>query len=199
MENKRLGQRVKELRLQRGFSQELLSEKTNLNLRTVQRIESGTTIPRGDTLTRLSEALQVSPDELIDWKKQTDKGFLSLINMSSLTFVLMPLLGIIVPLALWVSKREKIEKVDEFGKTILNFQISLLIIFPLIFFLNGVGCLLLKIFSNSAFIDWFGPFIIFYIPVGFYYLFNSLLIIINIKRVHNDKPLKYYPLIKIIK
>jgi len=59
-----LGKRVKELRLSNGFSQEYLADESKLNLRTIQRIESGTTIPRGDTLLRLSFSLKISPDEL---------------------------------------------------------------------------------------------------------------------------------------
>jgi transcriptional regulator with XRE-family HTH domain len=47
MKNKELAQRIKELRNRRCFSQEELSEKTGLSLRTIQRIENGETEPRG--------------------------------------------------------------------------------------------------------------------------------------------------------
>jgi transcriptional regulator with XRE-family HTH domain len=51
--------RIKELRTRRGFSQEELSERTGLSLRTIQRIENGETEPRGDT----------SPLNYLDFKK----------------------------------------------------------------------------------------------------------------------------------
>ena len=81
MEQKKLGQKLKELRELKGFSQELLAEKAELNLRTIQRIENGETNPRGDSLKRLSKTLQASPEELIEWKKRTDKNFLSVLNL----------------------------------------------------------------------------------------------------------------------
>lgn len=49
MENSTLQQRLKELRILQGLTQEELTEKTGLSLRTIQRIESGESVPRGDT------------------------------------------------------------------------------------------------------------------------------------------------------
>uniref|UniRef100_UPI0030F528A3 helix-turn-helix domain-containing protein n=1 Tax=uncultured Wocania sp. TaxID=2834404 RepID=UPI0030F528A3 len=70
MKNKNLANRVKELRKRKGFSQEELTEISGLSLRTIQRIENGETEPRGDTFKRLANALNVTPDELIDWTLQ---------------------------------------------------------------------------------------------------------------------------------
>ncbi len=201
MDKKKLGNRVKKLRTLKGFSQELLADETNLNLRTIQRIESGSTIPRGDTLSRLGKALQVSPDELIDWTKQPDKGYLLLMNISALSFIINPLLGVIIPLALWVSKKDKIEYVEEYGKKILNFQISLIIIFSVIILLLVATLVSIKLLfeSDSLIIEWFGPFIMLYIPVGVYYLYNTIMIIINTIRIQRELSLKYKPTIKIVR
>ena len=201
MNKRNLGKRVKEIRTLKGFSQELLADETNLNLRTIQRIESGLTIPRGDTLLRLSKALQVSPDELIDWTKQPDKGYLTLMNISALSFIINPLLGVIIPLALWVSKKDKIEHVEEYGEKILNFQISLILIFSVIILLLSAIFVSLKLFleSDSFIVEWFGPFIMLYIPVGVYYLYNTIMIIKNTIRIQRELSLKYKPSIKIIR
>ena len=40
-----------------------------------------------DTLKRLSIVLQVSPDDLIDWKVQEDKSVLIVLNLSQLGFL----------------------------------------------------------------------------------------------------------------
>ena len=45
MKNRELAQRIKNLRNRKGFSQEELSVKTGLSLRTVQRVENGETEP----------------------------------------------------------------------------------------------------------------------------------------------------------
>ena len=57
MNNLNLALRVKELRNRKGFSQETLAEESSLSLRTIQRIENNESIPRGDTLKRLANAL----------------------------------------------------------------------------------------------------------------------------------------------
>ncbi len=74
MSEKKLSKRVKDLRNRRGISQELLAEDSGLSLRTIQRIENGETEPRGDTLKRLADTLNVTPDELIEWKQAEDNS-----------------------------------------------------------------------------------------------------------------------------
>lgn len=54
--------RIKELREAKGLSQEELSEKTGVSLRTIQRIESGESVPRGSTLRQITSSLEVAPD-----------------------------------------------------------------------------------------------------------------------------------------
>jgi len=124
MKNKNLAKRVKELRRKRGFSQDKLTEDSGLSLRTIQRIENGEAEPRGDTIKRLANALNVTPDDLIDWTILKDKSYLKAINLSTLTFIVFPILGIILPLIMWISKKDKIEGVSKLGKDIINFEIT---------------------------------------------------------------------------
>jgi len=63
-----LAQAVRDLRKEKGFSQKELGNISGLSLRTIQRIENGETNPTGETLKRLSNSLDISPDELLDWK-----------------------------------------------------------------------------------------------------------------------------------
>ncbi|MCK5442941.1 MAG: helix-turn-helix transcriptional regulator [Maribacter sp.] len=60
MKNKDLAKKIKELRKRSGISQELLAENSGLSLRTIQRIENGETQPTGDSIKRLSSALNVT-------------------------------------------------------------------------------------------------------------------------------------------
>jgi len=66
MANTELSKRIKELRIKRGMSQDQLADISGLSLRTIQRVESGDNTPRGDTLSRLATALQVTTEEIID-------------------------------------------------------------------------------------------------------------------------------------
>lgn len=65
MERQTLAQRIKQLRILSGFSQEELSERAQLSLRTIQRIENGETQPRGYSLQRLAEVLGTTPADLL--------------------------------------------------------------------------------------------------------------------------------------
>jgi transcriptional regulator with XRE-family HTH domain len=64
MEKEKLAQRVKDLRKQKGLSQEDLSKKSGLSLRTIQRVENGESEPTGETLRRISNALGLTLEEL---------------------------------------------------------------------------------------------------------------------------------------
>ena len=50
---------IKDLRIEKGYSQEGLSTASGVSLRTIQRIESGETVPRPQTLQTLASALGV--------------------------------------------------------------------------------------------------------------------------------------------
>jgi transcriptional regulator with XRE-family HTH domain len=59
MKNAIISSSIKELRMSKNLTQEELSEKCELSLRTIQRLENGESIPRGDTLKRLTSALDL--------------------------------------------------------------------------------------------------------------------------------------------
>lgn len=124
MKNKNLAKKVKELRKRKGLSQEDLAENSGLSLRTIQRIENGETEPTGETLKRISNALNVNAEDLIDWSIIEDNGFLKAMNLSALTFLLFPLLGFLVPLIMWISKKDKVKNINTIGKNIINFEIT---------------------------------------------------------------------------
>src|SRR5665647_2610448 len=57
-----LGKKIAELRKAKGLTQEELVETCNLNVRTLQRIESGEVTPRSYTIKIIFSALDYSPD-----------------------------------------------------------------------------------------------------------------------------------------
>jgi uncharacterized Tic20 family protein len=185
MENFELSKRVKELRARKGYSQDQLADISGLSLRTIQRIETGETGPRGDTLQRLAVAFQVSPDELIDWKIMEDKNVVRMLHLSQLGFLVFPLLGIIIPLSIWILKKEKIKNVDEDGKKILNFQISWVILLFTLYLFFGA-----KIAFSSELIFSFGMIILL---IGGLYLYNIITIIVNTIRLNKGKEIIYKP------
>lgn len=199
MKNLILAKRVKELRNRRGFSQELLAENSGLGIRTIQRIENGETEPRGDTLRRLASALDANPEEIIDWTITEDKGFLMAFNLSSLGFILFPLLGILLPLILWISKKGKIKHLNHISKEVLNFQITwtILIIVTYIYFIGSMYYLLGQTGDISPAV--LGNPVIKISAFGFLYAYNFILIVINAIRIDKERTVNYFPKVNLIK
>lgn len=212
MKNNELAQKVKTLRTRKGLSQEELAEKTGLNLRTIQRIENGETAPRGDSLKRLAEVFGVSAEEITDWTVVEDKGYLMGLVLSALTFFAFPLLGIIAPLVMWVNKKGKVKDIDEVAKGLINFQITLVVIFV-------AGWLLSKIIAKVAWIvvldsgrvdvsgDAVETFmlavqiynaveILFVIAICVLY---AIMIVVNAARINKGKKAKFRPAIRFLK
>lgn len=191
MDKNYLALRVKELRNKRGMSQEFLAEESGLSLRTIQRIEKGESNPTGESLKRLSNALNVNPDELIDWSIKEDNKYLIFLNLSALTFLFFPLLGILVPFILWTSKKGKIKNINALGKELINFEITWTI---LLFFIPTV----LFIISKTGLINTINL-STFFIVIGVLYCFNLIFILLNTLRISNEKGVIYVSLIKFLK
>lgn len=61
-----IGRNIRKYRTKLGFSQDVLSKRTNLAFHTIAKIESGVTPdPRIETVKKIAGALGVSIDELI--------------------------------------------------------------------------------------------------------------------------------------
>ncbi len=181
--------KIKELRVKNGFSQEKLSELTGLTLRTIQRIENGKTTPRGHSLEKISIALNVSTELFVKSEKQKDESIIAMLNLSQLGFILLPPLSIIFPLIIWIKKRDKIDNLDNVGKSILNFQISwniLLIVIILFFFVEISGINTMITFKSLL------PMFL----IILLYFYNFIIIIMNAIFYKRKEKVKYFPLIR---
>ncbi|REC53529.1 DNA-binding protein [Chryseobacterium piscium] len=153
---------LKKIRESRNLTQEELAEKSGISVRTIQRIEAGTT-PKGYTLKTLAESLEVSEndlltsvtikeeiiiDEIIFTTEENDSlsnsGLIKIINLSSLPFAWLPIANFLLPLLIMFFTKEK----SPIVKQIISLQIFLAIISPIIFMLIA----LLKLGSVSVMI-----------------------------------------------
>ena len=202
-----LAKRLVALRKKKGYSQEKLAELTNLNLRTIQRLEKGETEPRGDTLSKLANAFEVPLEDLTDSILKEDDGFLQGLNLSGLLFLIFPILGVLISLIFWLQKRKRIRDVDQLGMKLINYQITLTIILFLGFIFHVVNLALTfdriaeaNDISPSLMVDQikYGTGLIFILLIvlnGY----NFIQVIINAFRISNDKPAKYFPAIPFLR
>lgn len=100
-----------QLREQLNLTQEELSQKSGISVRTIQRIESGQ-IPKGYTLKALSQALGVEETYFVKEENDSDNNsdeirWSKILNFATLPFILLPPLNIVVPLAIMFFKKQR--------------------------------------------------------------------------------------------
>lgn len=113
-----------------SLTQKQLSERSNISVRTIQRIESGQEL-KGHTLDALSKALGINKEKLIQNeldKEENNMRLIKLINLSSLLLLIIPLGSIILPLIIMYWKKE----VNAITKQIVSLQILWTLSFPFI-------------------------------------------------------------------
>ncbi|GAB2760069.1 serine hydrolase [Salinimicrobium soli] len=123
----------------KGFTQKDLSEKTNVTVRTIQRIEKGETEPHLQTVKLLATALEVEVDDLmvLDNPREEDiqKKWLLLMHATPFIGFVVPLANIFIPLFLWIHKREDSKVYDEHGRKVVNFHLTMVVVFVTIILL----------------------------------------------------------------
>lgn len=200
MNSQNLATKIKDLRKRKGFSQEQLSEESALSLRTVQRIEKGESVPRGDTLIKLTQALGVTPDDLLEWTDTEDKGYVTLLNLSSISILMQPLLGIIIPLVMWILKREKVMLVDDTGRKLISFQITWVLTLYMVLVIGARGKYVPLNFSIlDSILFLVTDFSIIGGAIVFLYSFNIAAILLNCRRSQRGLKNKYFPAVPFLK
>jgi len=173
-----IGTKIKRLRIERGYTQVELSELSNLSIRTIQRIENNEVDPTSHSLKSLGNVLNVDLVELKnnntmkDLSKQTDL-WLVLLHLSGLFMFVIP------PLVIYLYFKGENELIEEHGKDVLNFQISVFLILTI--------CGILSILILPLLIA---------IVIGFY---TMIRIVLNTIYVAVHKPYKYPKLFVFVK
>ncbi len=185
MKQPELGLKVAQLRAEKGFTQEELAEYCEVTTRTIQRIEAGEVEPRVYTRNNLSNVLEfdLGKDDL-----GNVRFWLAALHLSCMICI------VLIPLLIWSWLKDRSYQVDQHGRQVLNFQITitialfafggcLLIGLPaaLIALEQGVGDLVLM--STLAMVC-STPLIL----IGLFAAFQG---VINAIRVLNDQPTRY--------
>jgi uncharacterized Tic20 family protein len=196
MNQPQLGLKVSELRQQKGLTQERLAELCEVSARTIQRIESGEVDPRAYTLHCLGEALEFDFNE---GTTGNENLWLTLMHLSSIFCI------VIIPLLLWSWKKNQSYKIDQHGRQVLNFQITMtLALFAAAFLLMAfpaglilVGEQAVNAMQNTpAFIVAIICLPLPLILIGFFCTYQG---VVNAMRALADKPIRYALSIPFIK
>lgn len=163
-----IGQIIKKHRIAKGMTQQELSVLIKSNVRTIQRIENDEVTPRQYTLRAIATILDIEFSSLINQqtiesnneRETGNKKVLFWLHLSG--FLFLPAVMI------WFFEKNHIKDVDQHGKDVINFQLSMLTVL--------IPCLALPFF--------------FPLLIG---LFASTVILINTFRVSRGRPY-HYPL-----
>ena len=129
MDKTTVAKKIIHFRKLKGITQEALADVSGLNIRTIQRIESGEVDPRLFTLKSIADALEVKLEELLPEPTQHELNQLAILHITPLGFFVLPVIGnVLFPFIFWMLKREELNNIDRHGKDILNGQITYSII-----------------------------------------------------------------------
>ena len=173
------GELIKKLRQTKGITQEELSAKTDISVRTIQRIENGEVDPRAYTLQSIAAALEVDFEVLAgaeevaiplgETTKKEKNRWLPLLHLSGLLLLIIP------PIILWIWKRDQVENMHKHAYDVINFQLSMT--------LYLLPCALFSIYPIL-------------IVLGIY---SQVIIIMNTVKVTNERNYKYLLTIHFVK
>ncbi len=126
----------------KGYTQDELSEKTTVGVRTIQRIEKGEVQPHLQTVKLLAVGLDIEVADLIilDNPKEESIQRKWMLLMHSIPFLglIIPFGNVLFPIFLWIHKANDNKTYDIHGRAVINFHssimfyfiISLLLFFP---------------------------------------------------------------------
>lgn len=161
----------------KGFTQDQLSEKTTVGVRTIQRIEKGDVQPHLQTVKLLAAGLNIEIEDLIvidnPNEEKIDRKWMLILHSIPFLGLIIPFGNIIFPVFLWIQKSKDNKTYDKHGKAIINFHLSVNIYFIL-------SLLLFFPFPGFNFF-----------LTGAIFLFGIITTIINIMSATNSSQYKY--------
>lgn len=142
MKNASLAENLVYQRKLKGYTQEDLSDKTTVGVRTIQRIEKGEVQPHLQTVKLLAVGLDINVDELLVLddpnEEMVQRKWMLLIHGTPFLGLIIPFASVLVPLFIWISKADDNKIYDAHGRAVVNFHatiivliiVSLLLFFP---------------------------------------------------------------------
>ncbi|MGB8191036.1 MAG: helix-turn-helix domain-containing protein [Chitinophagaceae bacterium] len=174
-----LHQKITSARKSKGLTQEELADLTNITVRTIQRIESGESIPRTYTIKAIAKALDLPFGSLINegiadtapavaagqvsLKEEDGRHFLQVFCLSAFSYIVVPYVHFLIPAYLLKKRKEENIGVIRFAKKFIRGQITWVIITHLLFLMVVVYDLLMAAYFNKKYAVYFlWPFFIMY-------------------------------------
>ncbi|HEY0677368.1 MAG TPA: helix-turn-helix transcriptional regulator [Chitinophagaceae bacterium] len=181
----RIHETIASARRKKGLTQEELADLTSVTVRTIQRIESGESLPRKFTLKAIGAALDIPFEELNSSHTAQNKSllpvaatgsqddtrhFLELICLSCFSYIVIPFVHFLIPSYILNKRNETDLKVIGDARKLIRTQIYWAIATPMLLLLT-----LAFNFLQAVYLD--NKFVIHYLwPFFFMYTLNAIII-----------------------
>jgi XRE family transcriptional regulator, regulator of sulfur utilization len=189
----KLQQRIITARHQKGFTQEELATLTRLSVRTIQRIESGESIPRSFTLKAIAKALDQPYEQLMQEDEtavfstpasgqyEAIRHFFQLFNLSCFSFIVVPWVHFLIPYYLLKKQNNLNEHSIQWARKVIRQQVYWLISLHLFMLLTlAYNLVQVSVFHNRQYeVHYLWPFFIMY-------FLNAGIIINNASRIRKE-------------
>lgn len=166
-------------RKRKGLTQEELAELTKVTARTIQRIESGDSIPRQHTLKAMATALGLSYDELMaapssaeaalpalapapHYNQEEARYFLRMLCLSCFSYLVVPFVHFLLPAYLLRRRRETNPAVVALARKIILSQIYWLIALHVVMLLTFIINYTLAGAGKTYYINYLHPMFVMY-------------------------------------
>ncbi|WP_282134779.1 helix-turn-helix domain-containing protein [Seonamhaeicola maritimus] len=117
----------------KGYTQEDLSDKSSVGVRTIKRIEKGEVQPHLQTVKLLAIGLDVNLDNLIVIENPNEeviqRKWMLLFHASPFLGLLIPFANVLFPLFLWIHKSGDNKTYDKHGRAVFNFHCTITLLF----------------------------------------------------------------------
>jgi transcriptional regulator with XRE-family HTH domain len=176
-----LSEKIIQGRKAKGLTQEELATLTKVNLRTIQRLESGKSKPKAYRLKAIENVLgflsaTLSLEDKIHHIQEDTAHFLQLFCLSCFSYLVIPYLHFLVPNYLLNRSKEQNPEVRRFAKKVIHEQIYWVIATTLVFLIVMLINFMIKYYFNT------GHYISYLIPFFGMYALNLMLIGIKLKQ-----------------
>ncbi len=162
-----VGKIIKAKRKSKGYSIEELSHRSGVSAKTIQRLENDLTNPRGFTLQKIADTLDIDIEILTNSFEQLDSidklneagiDELKKMNLSVLVMIVIPLTNLFFPV-LFFTKYKSLYLVNKYGSRIVSFQLLWSIITALFLIVAPF----IRVSLNIVFITSFGSILFTYL------------------------------------
>lgn len=187
-----LGDKIARLRKRKGLTQEELANRTNLTVRTIQRIEANASTPQSFSLKAIARALDLeyedlvtaataAPVNLVAHSPEDQRHFLQFFTLSCFSYLVIPWVHFLIPLYLLKKKPGISAEAIAFARKVIRQQIYWVILLHLLILLVlAYNIIAVKISGNKQLsINFLWPFFTMY-------LLNAILLFRNKRQIQSQ-------------